>query len=95
MADPAPAKPSAAAYESDELELIDRVTKRDRTRLIVANGLKTLPERRVEGAIDDEETRAKNQQHKIVEDEVVAKVDEPQLRWRRNLASVDRRCRVG
>ena len=52
--------------EGDQLELVDVVAERDGARLILADSLEDLAERRVDGAVDDKEAGAEDGEYQVI-----------------------------
>ncbi len=71
-------------HECDQLEGIHRIAERDGARLVLANGLHHLPERRMDRAVDDQEADREDRQNDVVEVDVAGRVDHAEQRPARN-----------
>ena len=77
-----PASPDSVGreHEGDQLVLVRLVAERDGPRLVLPDGLQHLPERRVDGPVDQEEPAEEDRQHHEVERHRLAQIEEAEER---------------
>ena len=75
-----PARPGerGGEHEGDELVAVGLVAERERARLVLADRLQHLAERRVDRPVDEQEPAQEDREHDVVHDQRVAQVQEPE-----------------